>query len=152
MNGLYLNLKGREKEGIVEPGPESDNLIREIAKKLEETVDPKTGERVVFKAYVSKDVYQGTNLENAPDIIIGYSRGYRISWGSPLGKFPKEIFEDNTEKWSGDHMGAAEIIPGSLLTNRKIKAESPALYDLTATILDIFGIEKPKDMIGKPIF
>jgi predicted AlkP superfamily phosphohydrolase/phosphomutase len=152
LNGLYINLKGREKEGIVEPGPEAENLIREIAWKLEATIDPKTAEKAVFRAYVAKDVYKGKNLENAPDIILGFNRGYRISWGSPLGKFPKEIFEDNKEKWSGDHMGAAEIMPGILVTNQKVKAESPALYDLTVTILDIFGIEKPKEMIGKAIF
>jgi predicted AlkP superfamily phosphohydrolase/phosphomutase len=152
LNGLYLNLKGREKEGIVEPGAEAENLTQEIARKLEATIDPKTGEKAVFRAYVAKDVYEGKNLENAPDIILGFNRGCRISWGSPLGRFPKEIFEDNKQKWSGDHMGAAEIMPGILVTNQKVKAESPALYDLTATILDIFGIEKPKEMIGKTIF
>ena len=150
LNGLYINQRGREKEGIVSAGPEKDNLVREIARKLEQVTDPKTGEKVVFKAYVSKDVYQGPYVETGPDIIMGFNRGYRISWSSPLGGFPKEVLEDNTQKWSGDHMSAAEVIPGGLVTNRKIQAESPALYDLTATILDIFGIEKPKEMIGKP--
>ena len=151
LNGLYINQRGREKEGIVSAGPEKDNLVREIARKLEQVTDPKTGEKVVFKAYVSKDVYQGPYVETGPDIIMGFNRGYRISWSSPLGGFPKEVLEDNTQKWSGDHMSAAEVIPGVLVTNRKIQAESPALYDLTATILDIFGIEKPKEMIGRAV-
>ena len=151
LNGLYINQRGREKEGIVSAGPEKDNLVREIARKLEEVTDPKTGEKVVFKAYVSKDVYQGPYVETGPDIIMGFNRGYRISWSSPLGGFPKEVLEDNTQKWSGDHMSAAEVIPGVLVTNRKIQAESPALYDLTATILDIFDIEKPKEMIGRAV-
>jgi predicted AlkP superfamily phosphohydrolase/phosphomutase len=151
LNGLYINQRGREKEGIVSAGPESDNLIREIARKLEEVIDPQTGAKVVLKAYVSKDVYQGPYLEMAPDIILGFNRGYRISWSSPLGSFPKEILEDNKQKWSGDHMSAAEVIPGVLVANRKIRVESPALYDLTATILDIFGIEKPKEMIGRAV-
>jgi len=151
LNGLYINQRGREKEGIVSAGPEKDNLVREIARKLEEVTDPKTGEKVVFKAYVSKDVYQGPYVETGPDIIMGFNRGYRISWSSPLGGFPKEVLEDNTQRWSGDHMSAAEVIPGVLVTNRKIQEESPALYDLTATILDIFDIEKPKEMIGRAV-
>ncbi|MEW5901652.1 MAG: hypothetical protein AB1715_09345, partial [Acidobacteriota bacterium] len=69
-----------------------------------------------------------------------------------LGKFPKRVFEDNTEKWSGDHMGAPEVIPGILLANRKIRLQAPALYDLTATILNVFGIEKNQDMIGESVF
>ena len=152
LNGLYINQRGREAEGTVNAGPDSENLIREIASKLEQTVDPKTGERAVLRAFVARDVYRGPHLEHAPDIIIGFNKGYRISWGSPLGRFPKEIFEDNTEKWSGDHMGAPEILPGILAANREIKADSPALYDVTATILSVFGIPKPAEMIGEAVF
>jgi bisphosphoglycerate-independent phosphoglycerate mutase (AlkP superfamily) len=45
-----------------------------------------------------------------------------------------------------------EVIPGIIFTNKKIALEAPALYDLTATILQVFGIEIPKDMIGTSIF
>lgn len=152
LNGLYINQQGREREGIVNAGADSDNLIRELAQKLEQVVDPKTGERAILRAFVAKDVYRGPQVGHAPDIVLGFNWGYRISNASPLGRFPKDVLEDNTKKWSGDHMGAPEVIPGILVTNRKIRAESPALYDLTATILDVFGIEKPKDMIGETIF
>jgi len=151
LNGLYINQKGREAEGIVQPGAEKENLVREIARKLEDFVDPKTGEKVVRRAYAAKDVYTGAYAEEAPDIILGFNRGYRISWRSPLGRVPKEVLEDNTIKWSGDHMGAAEILSGILAVNRPVRAEDPALYDLTATILQVFGIEKPKELTGKNI-
>jgi predicted AlkP superfamily phosphohydrolase/phosphomutase len=152
LNGLYINQRGREREGIVNAGADSENLIREIASKLEQVVDPETGERAILRAFVSKDVYHGSQLGHAPDIVCGFNAGYRISWDSPLGSFPKDVFVENKEKWSGDHMGAPEVIPGILVTNRKVRAESPALYDLTATILDIFGIAKTKEMIGENIF
>jgi len=152
LNGLYLNRRGREAEGLVNPGAESDNLLREIARKLEQTVDPQTGERAILRAFISRDVFRGPHLENAPDIICGFNHGYRISWGSPLGKFPKGIFVDNTEKWSGDHMGSPDILPGILAANRPIAAAAPALYDLTATILAVYGIPRPPEMIGESIF
>jgi len=152
LNSLYINQTGREAEGIVKPGVEKEALVREIAHKLENFRDPKTGKRPVLRAFVAKDVYQGPYVEEAPDIIVGYNHGYRTSWATPLGRIPKEIIEDNKEKWSGDHCMAPEVIPGILLANRKIKVKSPALYDLTPTILQIFGIEKSKEMIGKPIF
>lgn len=152
LNGLYINQRGREAEGIVSSGTEKEALVREIARKLENLTDPQTGEKVVLHAYVAKDVYQGPYVEEAPDIIVGYNRGYRVSWASPLGRIPKSILEDNTEKWSGDHCMAPDVIPGILLANRKIKADSPALYDLTPTILKIFGLPKTREMIGEPIF
>jgi len=152
LNSLYINQREREGEGIVSPGQDTDNLIFEIARKLEEYTDPETGERPVLKAFISKDIYQGPHVEEAPDIVIGYNRGYRVSWATPLGSIPKTIVESNTEKWSGDHCMAPEIIPGILLANRKITVDNPALYDLTATVLQLFGIDRPKDMIGKTIF
>ena len=152
LNGLYINQKGREGEGIVEPGAEKEALVREIAQKLENFTDPKNGEKPVLRAYVAKDVFHGPYVDQAPEIIVGYNYGYRISSTSSLGGMPKEIVEDNHSKWSGDHCMSPEIIPGILFTNFKIKAESAALYDLTPTILKVFGIETPKEMRGKPIF
>lgn len=152
LNSLYINEREREAEGIISPGPEKENLIREIAHKLENFKDPKTGKRPVFRAYVAKDVYHGPYVEQAPEIIVGYNSGYRSSWGTPLGRIPKVLIEDNKQKWSGDHCISPEVVPGILFINQKIKADSPALYDLTPTILKIFGIDKPKEMIGKPIF
>ena len=151
LNSLYINQKGREREGAVDPGAAAEALIREIAQKLERVIDPKTGEKVVLRAYVAKDVYQGPHAAEAPDIILGFNRGYRISFGSPLGSFSKEVLEDNLMKWSGDHMGAAEVLPGIFFSNRVIRTDSPALYDLTVTILNLFGIESPAGMIGKPV-
>jgi predicted AlkP superfamily phosphohydrolase/phosphomutase len=152
LNSLYINQNGREAEGTVRPGAEKEALVREIAQKLENFRDPKTGERPVLRAYVTKDVYQGPYADQAPDIIVGFNLGYRTSWATPLGRIPKEIIEDNVEKWSGDHCMDPEVVPGVLLTNRKIKAKSPALYDLTPTILKIFGIDIPAEIKGKPIF
>jgi predicted AlkP superfamily phosphohydrolase/phosphomutase len=151
LNGLYLNERGREGMGIVEPGDEKDALIRELASKLEAVVDPQTGERVISKAYAARDVYHGPMVEQAPDIIVGYNRNYRASWATPLGRVPRTLIEDNREKWCADHCMDPELLPGILLSNRRVRAEDPSLCDLTATILETFGIERPQGMIGRSI-
>jgi predicted AlkP superfamily phosphohydrolase/phosphomutase len=151
LNSLYINQAGREAQGIVPSGADKDNLVREIAAKLEALTDPQTGERVILKAFVAKDTYRGPNLALAPDIVLGFNRGYRISWQSPLGGFPREVLEDNTQKWSGDHMSAPDVLPGIVLANRKIAAESPALHDLTATVLSVFGVDRPREMTGRNV-
>jgi predicted AlkP superfamily phosphohydrolase/phosphomutase len=151
LNSLYVNESGRERDGVVAPGPDKDNLVREIAQKLEALIDPKTGERPILRAFVARETYHGANVALAPDIVLGFNRGYRISWQSPLGGFPREILEDNTQKWSGDHMSAPEVLPGIAFANRKFTAEAPALHDLTASVLGVFGIDKPQEMIGKNV-
>lgn len=150
-NGLYLNLRERERRGIVESW-EKQSILDEISEKLLAIRDPKTGDRVISRIYKSEDVYTGPYVKNAPDLIIGYNRGYRASWETVLGKFPKELIRDNTEKWSGDHLMEAELVPGILLSNKKIVSDNPALYDIAPTILAEFGIQKQEGMVGNRIF
>lgn len=151
-NGIFINQRGREAEGAVAPGAETEAISREIIRRLLEFRDPLTGEQVVLRAGLARDVYSGAHVAEAPDIVLGFNRGYRIDFQSPLGRISRNIVDTNREKWSGDHMGAAEITPGILLSDRTVRAESPALYDLTATILHEFGIERPAEMVGKPVF
>ncbi|RJQ53765.1 MAG: hypothetical protein C4526_06015 [Nitrospiraceae bacterium] len=151
-NGLYLNMKGREKNGIVLEGGERETLINELSAKLLSIRDPKTGQNIITKVYRTDEVYTGPHLKNAPELIVGYNRGYRASWETVLGNFPEGLFSDNNEKWSGDHLMAAELVPGILLANRRIRAERPSLLDIAPTILKEFGITKNKEMVGSSIF
>jgi len=152
LNAIYLNLEGREAHGIVEPGDPEDSVIRELADRLMSFYDPETGQRVVQSTYRPAEVYRGSNLKYAPDLIVGYSRGYRASWQTTLGAVPPELLEYNSQAWIGDHCIAAEAVPGVLLANRKERLADPGLCDLTATLLQEFGISLPAEMIGQHIF
>ncbi len=152
LNGLYINLAGREANGIVSPGAERDKLVNELVEKLENVVDAKTGKKVFKKVYRREDIYSGPYVKDAPDILLGFAREYRISWEASLGKFPKELVTNNMEEWSGDHCMAPEEVPGIILSNKKIVKENPALYDIAPTLLAEFGFEKKKEMVGSNIF
>lgn len=151
LNGLYLNLRGRERDGIV-GRPETDRLLDELAGRLLELRDPKTGQRVVQRVYKAQDIYSGEARALAPDLVVGYARGHRVSWGSVLGSVSDQIFSDNTDKWSGDHAMAAEAVPGVLVTPRKVSAAQPTLADLAPTVLQEFGVAKPDGMEGRSVF
>lgn len=152
LNGLYLNLKGREREGIVEPGARADALLREIRQKLLEVRDPKGNAPVITRIDLASEVYQGPYAHSGPDALVGYNRGYRAGWKTILGAFPPDVLEDNTNPWSGDHCMDYTLVPGVLLSNRKIDSEAPALTDIAPTILAEFGIAKTKDMMGQSVF
>jgi predicted AlkP superfamily phosphohydrolase/phosphomutase len=150
LNGIYVNLQGRESHGSVSPADKRD-LLDQIAAKLLAFVDPATGEHVVDKAYIAEDVYRGRHLQNAPDIIVGFRRGYRASWQTALGAVPPTTIEDNTEAWVGDHCMAADEVPGVVLSNRPIRMAQPHIYDVTATILTEFGVPPAQGMLGRPV-
>jgi len=151
LNGLYVNMKGREKQGIVDPA-ESDALLWEIRDKLLTVRDPKDGSQVITRVDLASEVYQGPYARSGPDALIGYNSGYRSGWKTILGAFPPDVLEDNTNPWSGDHCMDYTKVPGVLLSNRKIVAEAPALTDIAPTILAEYGIAKTKDMKGQSVF
>ena len=152
LNGLYLNMHARERQGIVTPGAEADALLKEIREKLLAVRDPINNLPVITRVDFAADVYQGPYAHDAPDALVGYNRGYRAGWKTILGAFPPDILEDNTNPWSGDHCMDYTLVPGVLLSNRDIAAATPALTDIAPTILAEFGIAKPKDMMGQSVF
>lgn len=152
LNGLYLNLSSREQQGIVNPGRDADELMREIRDKLLQVRDPSNNLPVITRVDIAHDVFQGPFTLSGPDMLVGYNRGYRAGWKTILGLFPKDEIEDNSNPWSGDHCMDYTLVPGVLLSNRKVSIESPALTDIAPTILAEFGIQKPGNMIGKSVF
>jgi len=152
LTGLFINRKGREAHGIVESGPELDALCAEIKAKLEALVDPATGERVVKEAFLTRKIHAGPYADMAPEILVGYHKGFRHSWDCATGAVSKDVFTDNTKSWSGDHCVDPRLVPGVFWCNRKIDVAEPALLDLAPTVLDLFGVEPPKYMQGRNLF
>jgi predicted AlkP superfamily phosphohydrolase/phosphomutase len=150
LNGVYVNQLDRERYGIVAPGEETQTVLKSLGERLLAFRDPENGKPVVASAFETHDKDEATS-DAAPDLIVGYYPGYRSSWQTALGGVPKELIEDNTDEWRGDHCSAPQFVPGVLLSNRKSRVADPHLYDLTVTMLSEFGIAKLPEMIGRPI-
>src|SRR5262249_1469454 len=151
INGLYLNLKGRERDGIVEPGDEQEALLTELATRLEAVTDVE-GQRVIRNVYRADKVYAGDAEALAPDLIVGYCRGYRASWATSRGDLTSEVLLPNDSAWSADHCADALEVPGVLFSNRPLRAKSPKLIDIAPSILREFGLSVPASMTGESIF
>jgi len=150
INGLYVNLREREREGIVAPD-EKEDLLRELTARLEAVRDV-DGSRVIRHVYRADQIYSGGATALAPDLIVGYSRGYRASWATCLGGLTDQVLSDNDSAWSADHCADAGEVPGVLFCNRPIDAAAPSLVDVAPSVLAEFGVAVPPSMEGKPIF
>ncbi len=148
LNGLYLNLKGREKQGIVDPA-EADALKKEIQQQLNGLKDPDSGTVGITGVFITDNVYSGPYSENAPDLLVGYGAGYRASWDSVLGKITSKIFEDNLKAWSGDHCIDPRLVPGVLFSSHKFVEDKPHIADVAPTMLTLFGLPVPAHFDGK---
>ena len=152
LNGLYLNLRGREREGIVESGAQAEALLKQIREELLDVRDPQNNLQAITRIDLAGEVYQGPYAHQGPDLIVGYNRGYRAGWQTILGNFPADVFEDNSNPWSGDHCMDYTLVPGVLLSNRPIHIASPSLTDIAPTIFAEFGIPTPGSMMGHSVF
>jgi predicted AlkP superfamily phosphohydrolase/phosphomutase len=140
LNGLYINVAGREKYGIVDPG-QREALAREIGARLLQAVDPKTGGRAVSRVLRREEYRDRGHLEIGPDLVVGYAKGVRGSDESALGRLMPEVVTDNQEEWSGDHCMDPDAVPGILFTSGPLKRPAARLDELAAAILAEFGVE-----------
>ena len=152
LTGMFLNIEGREGEGIVAPGEEAEALKAELVGKLTGLMDEEKNELGISEAFDTYKLYAGPYIGNAPDILLGYNRGYRVSWDCATGVVSGPVFDDNTKAWSGDHCIDPRLVPGVLFCNRPIDRDDPALIDIAPTALQQFGVKPPVYMDGKVLF
>ena len=138
---IYINLKGRESEGIVCPGREYKNLREKIIRKLKQVKLPNTNKKIVASIYKKGEIYSGKHVDVAPDLIV---LGDEISlrMGSGYG----ELFEIPGPQ-SGNHRseGIWMMRGPDVKSNLRIDAD---IFDLAPTILYLMGSPIPKDMDG----
>ena len=148
---IYVNLRGRERQGIVSAGAEYKQLVDEIASKLMDLKDPEDGAPIFGAIYKRDDIYAGEYLNNAPDLVVGFNDGYRVGWQDTLGAIRHTVVENNNRKWSGDHCATVQALSGGVFfSNRKISGQ-PHIMDLGPTVLKLLEVPVPEDLDGKPL-
>ena len=133
LNDIYLNRRGREALGIVR----DDQLAavkQEIIAKLQNAVDPETGEPFMLTVYDAAEIYDGKMMGDAPDLVVGYAPGYRASWQTALGGVPEKLVVPNDRKWSGDHCIEPSKVPGILFTSFAVQEPVGSIAELPKLI------------------
>jgi predicted AlkP superfamily phosphohydrolase/phosphomutase len=121
LNSLYLNVAGREGQGIVD-ATTLEGLLDEIKTKLLNWTGP-NGQAVVSRALLKHEVFTGPYTRLGPDLVVGYAPGYRASSETGLGKIPAgPVIEVNHDHWGADHCIDAAMVPGVLFANRDLSA------------------------------
>jgi predicted AlkP superfamily phosphohydrolase/phosphomutase len=148
LSGVYLNLRGREAQGVVTE-EEATVLKDELVRKLTGLRDE---DAIAIQAvYQASDIYRGPYLDAAPDLIVGYAEGYRAAWDAATGRVTSTVFEDNRKAWCGDHCVDPPLVPGVLFSNLRITSDDPGIEDLAPTALSLFGVDVPAWMEGRSV-
>jgi len=135
LNSLYFNLAGREGQGCVTPDQQS-SLSEKIRQDLATWHGPDQ-RQVVQKAYSNKEIFTGLFAASGPDILVGYTPGYRASAETGLGAWKQELIEENTDHWHSDHCFDGASVPGVLFYNESLNNfTSPSYSDFPALAID----------------
>ncbi len=147
---MYINLKGREAQGIVSPGSEYDALKTELKARLVTMTDPDTMEHPVRRVLAREEIYRQLDPNLIPDLFVTNNDGYRVSWQTSLGGIPKQLIEPNKQVWSGDHCSVdPEIVKGIFFYNRKISTpRAPYIADIYPTVLGLLDVKAPYELDG----
>jgi predicted AlkP superfamily phosphohydrolase/phosphomutase len=149
---IYLNLRGREKFGILDHGPETERLLEEMRAKLLAVRDPDNHQPVIQSVSLGSKIFHGPRMAEAPDLQVDFYDGYRTSWQTSLGAIPSGIVVANMKKWSGDHCASdPSDTQGIFLSNKIISTPNPSIADIAPTVIRILEIQSPGKLDGQPL-
>ena len=148
---IYINVAGREKDGIVHPGAEYENLRTELIQRLATLTDAKSGSRAVSRVVRREEAYKRFDPNLIPDLFVLNTAGFRVSWQSSLGVPTPDLFEDNTDVWSGDHCSVdPELVRGIFFSSVPLHLKGvPSILDVEPSVLALFGIAPGEQKDGK---
>lgn len=148
---IYLNLAGRERDGIVKP-EEKEALLAEITRKLLALRGP-DDMHALRDVYRGDAIWSGSRMAEAPELQCAFAEGYRVSWQTALLGVPPALFEPNKRPWSGDHCSNDQReTPGVFLSNVPLGPDAnPGLEQIAPTVTWLFGADRPRGAMADPL-
>jgi predicted AlkP superfamily phosphohydrolase/phosphomutase len=154
LGSMYINLRGRERQGTVNPS-DYDRVRQEIRDGLLALEDPEhVGQPVVVDVFMREDIFDGPKLPVAPDLFVGFESGYRVSWQTAAGGIPPQILEDNMNNWSGDHCSVSpDLTAGIFFTNQQWPEKHRSIMDIGPTVMQSLDLSLPgpNEISGIPL-
>ncbi|VVB84515.1 Type I phosphodiesterase / nucleotide pyrophosphatase [uncultured archaeon] len=149
---VYLNVKGRDPQGIVSPGEEYEKLRTFLIEEFLKLKDPENGTPIVENAFRKEEIYSGPELKNAPDIFVATNMIYReyMRFSNSLVQPLNDV--KNVEqrlRVSGQHRQHGIFIARGTNIKKNQFIENAEIVDLASNILYCMGLPIPTDMDGK---
>lgn len=145
--GIFINLKGREPQGIVQEGEEYEELCRYLSETLLRVLDPETKEPIVERVFRATEVCWGDNVSRLPDLIVRFRDDECQIVESILGP---SIIEPARER-SGSHRMDGILIVSGPNVRKDVEIEKHSLMDIAPTVLHLFGLPVPEEMDGQVV-
>jgi predicted AlkP superfamily phosphohydrolase/phosphomutase len=145
---VYVNLKGREPEGIIEPGPAYEQRVKEILSRLRALRHPETGEPLITGLHRREEVLAGLYLERAADILFTI-QDQRYQSSVKLGIEGRELLGTSEYEDSGSHRPEGILVMSGPGIQPGAPIEGASVADICPTLLALSGLPVPAGLDGR---
>jgi predicted AlkP superfamily phosphohydrolase/phosphomutase len=147
LGSIYVNVKGREPEGIVEPGSEYEAVRDEIEQLAYDFRDPRTGKKLIGQVLRREEIYNGPHVDKGPDLILRPKEPSDIFFG--LADFGHRATVSTVYRYSGMHRDHGMLVMNGPGVRQGCEINGAVIHDIAPTILHVMGLPVPTDMDGR---
>ena len=148
---VWLNLRGREPQGIVEPGPEAEALLDRITDAMLALKQPDGRSPLIDAVFRGRDLAWGPEAGRAPDLVI-VPHDYRWMTRSGREIGPRgQLFDEPAVRHTGNHRMNGVFVGAGPGIEQGARPDLLRLLDLTPTALALLGMEVPRSLDGVPM-
>jgi len=146
----WINVRGRDPEGIVDPGDDYEATVAEIVETVMEATDPATGEAVAERVARRDELYYGPHVERAPDLLVDWRPDVVVE-GLRCGRTGEIIDAPVAEDLrTGGHRREGLLVACGPREGMGQCPQSANIADLAPTIYGLLGIAPPHPLDGRP--
>lgn len=149
VGAIRVNVRGRDRFGVVEPGAEYEQVCRDIRDALQELVDPETGRKVVSRVTLTHEEFSGPHLDGLPDLTVLWDQSF--PWNSVQSPRLGTLRIKRQDSRAGSHTPRGFVLVGGPGIAAGGTIEGGTLFDVAPTILDAAGVPVPAEMDGRPL-
>jgi predicted AlkP superfamily phosphohydrolase/phosphomutase len=148
---IYVNLRGRQSRGIVEPGREYEALRLEIARKVRRLIDPETGKEIVACVAKGEEVYHGPCTARGPDLLVFFSNlDYESERFGALLSDSRTVRRIRNWTFAGHRPDGILVMRGPRV-RKGLLVGTARIEDVAPTILQLLAEPIPADMDGSAL-
>jgi predicted AlkP superfamily phosphohydrolase/phosphomutase len=159
--GIWINLRGRDPHGLVEPGAEYQDLRDEIIERLEAFCDPRSGRPLVNRVMKREEVVPGPYADRAPDLLVELSSwdGYKLLAAPSAGRRGRvvrrlassELIGSKGVGVSGVHRREGILVAAGPTLQTGAGLDKMRLVDVFPLAASLLNLSIPKGLDGRAV-
>lgn len=149
VGAIRVSVRGRDRNGIVEPGQEYESICRDIAHALYELTDKEGGRRLVKRVTLTHETFHGPFLEQLPDLTVLWDQSF--GWETVHSPRFGTLHIRQQDARTGGHSSHGFVLMTGPGVPAGVELSGCSIYDIAPTVLEAANVPAPDDMDGRPV-